>query len=453
MSERYDQVAESQYVNGQLPKWTDQLRPASFRDVPFHVDSIEWTAGDNVVVREYPFQDLPTIFRMGAAAQELKFSAYVIGSDYHLQRDALMRALSGPGRLMHPTAGVLQVYAAGKYTVREAPTFEGGMARFDLHFVVAEPRRYPVAAANTQATAATKADTAKTAAASSYAAQLAGPKPPGWAAQQAVARIKAGLDGVIGPIRKAAATANSFIAEVNASYRAVVNGLDSLLSAPRQLADAITQIYRLPSDLSNAAARDFQAAFAWGFRLDQQLPRRSFEVSVVPPVGTGLVLYGTGQSLGTSAGSAGQQQLDAMLTAGDLFLETLAAAAYVQATAAVELGDYDEAMAMRQAVHDQLVRLMQAASAAQPALSLPGNSLHDALLAMHGAALADLQARSRDLVRLSTYTPGSWQPVWYISHRLYGTAAYADELLALNPHIRHPLLVPPGRALRVARHD
>ena len=59
--------------------WLDQLQRASFRGVPFQVDTIDHSAGDNVVMREYPFQDLPTVFRMGEAAEEIKLSAYVIG--------------------------------------------------------------------------------------------------------------------------------------------------------------------------------------------------------------------------------------------------------------------------------------------------------------------------------------------------------------------------------------
>jgi prophage DNA circulation protein len=54
---------------------------------------------------------------------------------------------------------------------------------------------------------------------------------------------------------------------------------------------------------------------------------------------------------------------------------------------------------------------------------------------------------------LTTYTPESWQPVWYVSYRLFGTIAWADEIMAMNPHIRHPLLVPPGKALRIVRHE
>ena len=78
---------------------------------------------------------------------------------------------------------------------------------------------------------------------------------------------------------------------------------------------------------------------------------------------------------------------------------------------------------------------------------------HDAMLALLAAGLRDLQERSRDMARLDTWTPQAWMPVWAVSYRLYGTAAYADEILAMNPHIEHPLLVPPGKALRIARHD
>ena len=74
------------------------------------------------------------------------------------------------------------------------------------------------------------------------------------------------------------------------------------------------------------------------------------------------------------------------------------------------------------------------------------------MIGLQTAALRDLQQRSRDLVRLTTYTPQAWVPVWQLSFELYGTASYADEILEMNPHIRNPLLVPPGRALRIVNH-
>ena len=95
------------------PAWIKQLKVASFRNVPFSVDSTERSPGLNTVLREYPFQDLPTVFSMGEAAEEIKFSAYVIGGGYMARRDALEKALKQQesGVLMHPTIGAVRVFS------------------------------------------------------------------------------------------------------------------------------------------------------------------------------------------------------------------------------------------------------------------------------------------------------------------------------------------------------
>lgn len=452
---QYLETAAAAADAGVPQNWLDQLAPASFRGVEFHVDTIEWTAGDNVVVREYPFQDLPTVFSMGAGSEEIKLSAYVIGDDYHLQRDALRGVLNGEGLLMHPTAGMLRVAVAGKYSIKEAPTTEGGMARFDLHFVLAETRRYPSGAPSTQAAAAAQADVFKDAAAEAFAENWTVARAPGWMAEQAVQRLQDTLAGATGRISAAAGLLNDYNAEINASYRAFADGLQSLVQAPRQLADAVVQLYRLPQDLSRATARDLRTAFAWAFNLGQQLPRRPFEQLVIPPPGVkngpppGIVIYGTGHLTALVAGSASQRRLNGLASASDRLIESLSLAAWVQAAAAAELQDYAEAMALRATLQAQCTRLLLATSADGSGSS----AWHDALGTLQTTALADLQKRSRDLVRLTSYTPEGWQPLLYVSWRVYGTAKYADEIAALNPHVEHPLLAPPGRALRLLRHD
>lgn len=453
MSQQLNATAESQLIDGQRPSWVDQLRPASFRDVPFQVDSIDWQGGDNVVVREYPFQDLPTVFRMGAGMEEIKFSAYVIGADYHFQRDALMAALTGQGVLVHPTAGAMRVFAGGKFSVKENPTAEGGMARFDLHFIRAELRRYPVGVVNTAGDAVSKADTARAGAADAFAAQWSTANKPGWVAERSVSRLKSGLDAVWGPLSAASAKLGAFNSALISNYQALRAQLDTLVSTPRQLADNIATLFELPRELGNAAARDLQSAFAFAFDMRDRIKATGYEVSIVPAVGAGLVMYGTGNADLLAVDTVARSQLDALTAAGDQLLESLATAGWVQATAAIDLANYDEAMAMRRALADQVGRLLAQTSSAAPATALPATSWHDAMLLLYTSALADLQTRSRDLVRLTTYTPETWQPVWFISHLLFGTTAYADEILAMNPHIEHPLLVPPGRALRIVRHD
>lgn len=447
MTQQLDAIAESQLVDGQSPNWEDQLRPASFRGVPFQVDTIEWTAGDNVVIREYPFQDVPTVFRMGAALQELKFSAYVIGPDYHLQRDALANALTGEGLLLHPTAGAMRVYVAGKFTMREAPTAEGGMARFDLHFVRADERRFPVTPNTARATAAAAAEAARTAAVASFGAQWVTAGAPGWVAEQAVQRVRASLDGVTTRLQQAGRAINGYSAQVSESYRAALAGLDALTAGPRQVADAVLRLMALPQDLGNAAARDFQGAFAWAFDLPAKLQRTAFESRIVPAP-PGLVMYGSG-TLAARAATPAQAQATDLAAASDRLFASLALAGWAEAAAEVEIANYDEALELRGTFDGTMRRLLQEASAAAAPAEQPAESWHDAMVALHTAGLADLQERSRALVRLTTYLPEGWQSVWYVSYRLFGTLAYADEILLMNPHIEHPMLVPPGVALRV----
>lgn len=167
----------------------------------------------------------------------------------------------------------------------------------------------------------------------------------------------------------------------------------------------------------------------------------------------GLVLYGAGDAGALGLGSAASLQLAQLTAASDQLFETLAISGYVQAAAATELEGYDQALELRRAVNDQCTRLLMDASTQSAPAGLTATSWHGAMQALHSAALADLQARSRGLVSLSSYTPQGWEPVWLISYKLFGTADYADEIMAMNPQLRHPLLAPPGKPLRIVRHD
>ena len=254
--------------------WLDQLQIASFRDVTFQVDSIDVSAGDNVVLREYPFQDLPTVFRMGEAAEEIKISAYVIGPDYIERREELRSVLTGEGVLVHPTAGSIRVFVAGKFTIKENPTAEGGMARFDLTFVRAETRRYPAGTVSTPAAATARAYTAKATAVDAFAAEfdLANQtKTPGWAAERAMARITESVAGVWGQMKSVTAGVSDFSNAVIGNYQALRDGLNTLVRQPRLLADSLRNLFTLPSDLSAAGARDFMAAFEGLFLFIQHL--------------------------------------------------------------------------------------------------------------------------------------------------------------------------------------
>lgn len=443
--------------------WLEQLKPASFRNVPFHVDTIEVDFGDNTVLREYPFQDLPTVFRMGEGVEEIRFSAYVIGDDYIDKREALRTVLTGEGVLIHPTAGAIRAFVHGKPKIKEAPTAEGGMARFDLTFVRAEARRYPVGVANTESQAIEAAKAASVAAQDQFKIDWNLLNVPGWAADGAIKNLTGSLDGVWKQLKGVQTGLGDHSNGLISGYQTMRANLNDLVRVPKQLASEIANLFSLPSDLEAAASSAFKSAFSWGFDLDKKVPRNDFESFVIPASASsghaggsgdaGLVIYGAGNAAALQTDSAARQQLVRLTAASDQLFETLATASYVQVVAATELTAYDEAIALRTVVNNQCTRLLLEGSSLTPPGKLTATSWHDAMRELHSTALADLHARSRDLVRLTTYTPQGWEPIWYISYKLFGTVAYADEIMAMNPHIRHPILVKPGVPLRIVRHD
>lgn len=130
--------------------WTDGLRRvtlsdgrrligASFRGVPFFVESTDRQGGRRIVVHEFPQRDDPFVDDLGRKARTFHVEGYVLGEDYLTQRDALLSALedtAGPGELVHPSHGVRRAVCSS-LTTREALSTDGRMARLSIEFTEA----------------------------------------------------------------------------------------------------------------------------------------------------------------------------------------------------------------------------------------------------------------------------------------------------------------------------
>lgn len=448
------------------PLWLEQLQPASWRGVAFQVDSIEITAGDTLLVREYPFQDLPQVLRMAQGREDLKFSAYVIGDDYHLQREALRELLHDVpdegGILIHPTYGALRCHLAERYQISEQPTEQGGVARFELTFVRTQPRTYPYAQASTTPQVQAASEQLDAATQDDFAAQFdLGDLPP-WARERATGRVQA----VCQLLQKRCGAPNLRMGQDLESAAAAAASLGAellqLVRAPRQLASTVAQLLANPVDWFTQDGGDTASAWLAALSplldLKDSIAQPSLTVQSIAPQSngnsSGLCIYSVGPA---APASPAQAQLDSALWQIDNLVESLAFAQAARAAANLELQSLDTALALRTQLSTAAKRMLSLASAQAPSSAMPAAGREqlqwfDALRRLHTALLADLQARSEDLQRLTQYTPESVQTVWYISYRLYGTAQYADEILAMNPHIQHPLLVPAGVPLRVVRH-
>ena len=124
--------------------WRDNLLDASFRGVAFGVNDTEAPiAGRRLAVHEYPGRDEPFVEDLGRRTKRWEIEAFVVGDEYADARDALIEAcdMPGPGELVHPYLGSLQVACTACSLVER--TREGRMARFTLSFVEAGENQYP----------------------------------------------------------------------------------------------------------------------------------------------------------------------------------------------------------------------------------------------------------------------------------------------------------------------
>lgn len=122
--------------------WRDELRPASFRGVPFNAVELAGQSGRRVVADECPeTDDLPPTADLGRKRPVYRMRGHVIGDDVLDQRDRILAALNadGPAELVHPWRGRLHVQvrdvshthdlAHGWCTIEFDAVDHGGQAR------------------------------------------------------------------------------------------------------------------------------------------------------------------------------------------------------------------------------------------------------------------------------------------------------------------------------------
>lgn len=137
--------------------WRDDLRPASFRGVPFYVAANSRTNGRRGFTYEFAKGDRSLDEDLGKRVTRVAVSGYVIGDDYDLQADALEAALNreGGGTLILPILG--RMFMRCEFGPRAERKEEGGIAYFEMAFVDASDGTAAAIRENTQAASAASA--------------------------------------------------------------------------------------------------------------------------------------------------------------------------------------------------------------------------------------------------------------------------------------------------------
>jgi prophage DNA circulation protein len=126
--------------------WKARLLPASWRGIPFFIDSHELKGGRHAVTHEPPDRNKNNSEDVGRKSKMFTIDAHVLGDNYFFIRDALVDAMEqqGKGTLIHPYLGLKEVQPEG-FTVTETTT-EGRIARIQMTFVEAGEPSFPFSA-------------------------------------------------------------------------------------------------------------------------------------------------------------------------------------------------------------------------------------------------------------------------------------------------------------------
>lgn len=124
--------------------WKEQLRPASFRGVPFEVDSSNTSVGRKTAVHEIIDRAPDYVEDLGKGTRRYNLTAFVVEPNYKFKRDRLIKALEKPGdgQLTHPYYGNQTVKVVGMADIGESSR-EGGFASIRISFSLSKPPQFP----------------------------------------------------------------------------------------------------------------------------------------------------------------------------------------------------------------------------------------------------------------------------------------------------------------------
>jgi prophage DNA circulation protein len=129
------------------------IRPASFRGVPFEAREVSRSGGRRVSTSALPQRDAPYSDDMGRSIRRWRLAAFIVGTatvDEDANKQRLIEALEapGPGVLIHPTDGRLMARAE-PFDVSQSSDAHG-VVSFSLQFVEAGEVVAPTAAKASQ---------------------------------------------------------------------------------------------------------------------------------------------------------------------------------------------------------------------------------------------------------------------------------------------------------------
>lgn len=425
--------------------WRDNYRAATFRGVPFFVESADSTHGRRQAVHEHAQRDVPYTEDLGRKAREFSVSGYLIGAEYQTQRDELIKACetAGPGVLVHPYRGEMTVECRG-LGVGESSA-DGGMCMVKLTFLEAGEASYPSAKVDTVNAISAKGNAVTAAAGKSFVSDFLTTGFPAYVAESAATGLSE-----LGEFMSAPGL--SFAGDLQAAsdfyQQAIGLAVDaySLVQQPLNMVSRITGLFgsirsafgsnaltmltslfdRSPSSYSGSTATPSRRQQATNTVALNALVR---QVAIAEAAKAAVVTQTTVSTpIRVVAGRAATAVQASALTSN--VRTTLTPTVYDSYQAAIK-------------VREELVDRIDAESEATP-----DDEVYVTLSDLRTSVVQAVPNPEQDLARIVQYVPRETIPSLLVAYQIYGDAGRADEIATRNSP-RHPGFLIGGNQLEV----
>lgn len=428
------------------------LQKASFRGVPFSVEATHVKMGRRQAIHEYPFRDGGWPEDMGRALRTYSFSGYLLGDLAPVLQLALNTVveLEGPGLLIHPTIGAVQVGVLSAATSVHKTKMR--MIEVAFEFIEASEVIFPTAIIATAISVLLLCSSALSASNSDLGsdagpAAAIGPQvtSQGQSVVQAftAATVAAGADpgGIVSMAKALPAP------DANTTYGRYAAGSASVV-LPQGTTVATLQALLATQRSVLAAAGVAAAATAGSYSTgtDMMTPLaaipEAMRAGMTDPADQVRVLLNLATTFTFTANQAGGVigvgvAIAAMIAAMTAACRRAALVSLARAEAAYQPISYNDAATLRSTIM----------AALDAEITIAGDAGDDptylALKNLRAAISVDLTTRGASLPTVVTVTFGVSMPSLAIAQRLYKDASRADQITA-EANTIHPAFCPPS---------
>lgn len=408
---------------------SQQLQPASFRGVPFHVRGGGIEGGRRVQKHEYPKRDRPWSEDMGRAARGFTVEAFLVGKDYVEQSKVLLEAaeVEGPGTLVHPWYGSMQVTLQDLLRINFDQAL--GEATVSLSFMEAGELAYPAAADSTPGLSQLAADNLCAAGVDSFAGSFKVTGFPSFVGDLAGLNIAkafnftSALGGSFAPLAGWAGQLGGYATAAR-----------SLMALPQTLGLQVMDWFDLSGIVASlslgsaASGPTFATATASTSTTD---PLAAMALGIVGLAGNG----GAGGVLNAPLPLATATPARRQTVQNNSAINALVRRAMLAQAVGISSHVDTTVQTAAHSVRDALCRALDLESL------VADDASYAALQAARRAVWVDITARASDGARLLVVTPTAVLPALVHAYDRYEDASRAIELAARN-NLVHPGFVP-----------